>query len=245
VRAAVAWLRDQDHIDDDRINLVGFSQGGWITPLAALRDGHLRSIVINYGPLVSVADEDRWGYVNVLQKRGFGADAIAKADRINAVLEDIASRGKDRWGELAGLLEEVRHEPWAQAISGSDSGLGRMLATKDPIWVSRLFYWWYVGRHTDPPFIQWSYEPVPTIAALTIPSLWILGGEDSSMPTQWTLEAIAKLQADGKPLESKLYPLTDHGMIRFEEAAGHRRIIGYEPDYFPFQIEWLRRQNVN
>jgi dienelactone hydrolase len=245
VRAAIAWLRDQDHIDDDRINLAGFSQGGWVAPLAALRDGHIRSFVINYGPLVSVADEDRWGYVNVLQKRGFGADAIAKADRINVVLEDIASLGKNRWGELASLLEEVRHEPWAQAISGSDCGLGRMLATKEPMWASRLFYWWYVGRHTDPPFIQWSYEPVPTMAALTIPSLWILGGEDSSMPTQWTLEEITKLQADGKPIESKLYRLAEHGMLLFEEAAGHRRIIGYEPEHFPFQIEWLKRGNNN
>lgn len=51
--------------------------------------------------------------------------------------------------------------------------------------------------------------------------------------------------ADGKPLESKLYPLADHGMVLIEEAAGHRRIIGYEPDYFPIQIEWLQRQNFN
>jgi dienelactone hydrolase len=245
VRAAVAWLRDQDHIDDDRINLAGFSQGGWVAPLAAIRDGHIRSIVISYGPLVSAADEGRWGYVNVLQQRGFGADAIAEADRVNAILQDIAGRGMNRWDELAAVLDEVRHEPWAQAASGSDSALGRMLATNEPLWASRLFHWWYVGRRTDPPFIQWFYEPVPTAAALTIPSLWILGGEDSSMPTQWTLDEIAKLQADGKPLESKLYPHAHHGMIRFEESNGQRRAMGYEPGYFQFQIEWLKKQNID
>lgn len=244
VLAAVAWLRDQDHVDGDRINLAGYSQGGWVAPLAAMRDGHIRSLLISYGPLVSVAEEDRWGYVYALQKSGFGADAIAKADRINAVLNDI-TRGEDRWGELAVLLEEVRREPWADAVRGSDSTLGRMLETKESIWASRLFYWWHVGRHTDPPFIEWHYDPVPTMAALTIPSLWIFGAEDSSMPTQSTLEVIRKLQADGKPVESKVYPQAEHGMLRFEGADGRRRAIGYEPDYFSFQIAWLKNQNMN
>jgi dienelactone hydrolase len=244
VLAAVAWLRDQDHIDGDHINLAGYSQGGWVAPLAAMRDGHIRTILISYGPLVSVVEEDRWGYVYVLQKNGFGANAIAKADRINAILNDI-SGGQDRWGELAVSLEEIRHEPWADVVSRSDSALGRLLATKEPMWASRLFYWWHVGRHTDPPFIEWLYDPVPTMAALTIPSLWIFGAEDSSMPTQLTLEVIAKLQADGKPVESKVYPQAEHGMLRFEGTDGHRRAIGYEPDYLSFQIAWLKNKNMH
>lgn len=245
VLAAIAWLRRQDHIHDDRINLVGCSQGGWVAPLVAMRDGHIRSMVICYGPLVSVVEEDRWGYVDALQKHGFGADAVSKADRINAVLEDITTRGTDRWDELTALLDEARHEPWAKAAAGSDSFLGSMLATRDPKWVSRLRYWWHVGRHTDPPFIEYSYDPVPTTAALTIPSMWIFGGDDSSMPTEWTLDEIAKLQADGKPVETKVYPHAEHGMLRFEGGEGQRRAVGWEPDYFPFQIDWLKRQNTN
>jgi dienelactone hydrolase len=245
VGAAVDWLREQDSTDVNRINLVGFSQGGWVAPLAAKRDGRIRSLLISFGPLVSAAEEDRWGYVYALQQKGFGADAVAKADRINAILGDITGRGQDRWGELAAMLAQARDEPWAQAASGSDSALGRMLATQEPMWVSRLFYWWYVGRHTDPPFIEPFYDPMPTAASLTIPSLWIFGGEDSSMPTQWTLDRIQQLQAAGKPVESKIFPHADHGMIRFEETNGYRRATGYEPDYFSFQIEWLRRQNLD
>ena len=80
---------------------------------------------------------------------------------------------------------------------------------------------------------------------LEAPSLWLLAGEDSSAPAEWTVEELDKLQASGKPVEYVVYPKAEHGILRFTEGAdGERIYLEYEADYFPKQIEWLRRQSA-
>jgi len=241
VVAAVSWLRTQKEVDGTRIHLAGFSQGGWIAPLAALKDGHIRSLLIGFGPLVPVIDEDRWGYVYPMRQQGFGDAALAQVDRLNAVVADIVDRGQDRWSELGRMLEESRNEPWMAAMKSGDSMLAEIAKAKLPMWAVRLYADWKYDLGSEVPFIDRLYDPVPTAAALTTPSLWIFGGQDSSMPTQWTLDQLAKLQAAGKPIDDLIYPDADHGIVRFEsDGNGGRRDLGYEPDYFKRQIEWFR-----
>lgn len=245
VLAAVKWLRDQPGIDPDRIHLAGFSQGGWIAPLAAARDGNIRSVLVGFGPVVSVFDEDRWGYVNALRQRGFDEAAIASADRVNAVISDIVDRHQDRWDELARMLEESRGQAWFDAVKGSDSMLGHVAGMKAPTWVMRAYADWQLRPRDGKPYIDRLYDPVPVLAALKSPSFWIFAGQDASMPTDWTIEALNKLQKRGKPVDYMVYPDADHGILRIQQSPeGERRVLGYEPDYFKVQIDWLRRHST-
>jgi dienelactone hydrolase len=244
VVAAVAWLRMQPGIDSEAIHLAGFSQGGWIAPLAALKDGRIRSVLVGYGVMKPVTSEDRWGYIYALRKQGYGDAEIAKADRINGVIEDIVDRHQNRWSELGEMVDAARAEPWFEAVKGSDSMLGAVGEQKFPLWGVRLYVWWKLGAHRDPPFIDRLYDPAPTMSKLMIPSLWLLAGEDSSAPAEWTVEELDRLKAAGKPVEYFVYPHAEHGILRFNTAAdGERTYLGHEADYFPRQIEWLRRQS--
>lgn len=244
VVAAVRWLRTQPEIDGNRIHLVGFSQGGWIAPLAALKDGNIRSVLVGYGVMVPVTGEDRWGYCYALQQKGFGADAVAAADRINAVIEDIVDRRKNRWGDLGSMLDAARAQPWFEGVRGSDSILGEVTDSKFPLWMLRLFLAWRTQSQGDTPFIDRLYDPVQTMEKLQTPSLWLLGGEDSSAPTPWTLHELEKLQRSGRPVQYHVFPEADHGIIRFvTQANGERRYSGLEPEYYPMQIAWLRGHN--
>jgi len=245
VVAAVDWARGQSAVDASRIHLAGYSQGGWIAPLAATKTPGIRSLLIGYGPMVPVTGEDRWGYVYALREKGFGEDAVREADRINDVIGAMFDRGEDRWDELGRLLQEAEGKPWLEAVKGSDSGVGFVTETRLPLWALRLYVWWTSPGSGDEPFIDRLYDPVPTVASLTgTPSLWLLAGEDNSMPTGWTMEKLEELQAAGRPIEVILYPDTDHGILRFEEAAdGSRRILGLHPDYLGDQVEWLRAQS--
>ncbi|MFW6201006.1 MAG: alpha/beta hydrolase family protein, partial [Gemmatimonadota bacterium] len=239
VVAAVRRLREHPRIDTAAIHLAGFSQGGWIAPLAAARDGGIRSVLVGYGPAVPVTAEDRWGYVYQLRQEGFGEDAIAAADSVNAMIEAVMDRGEDRWEELGDRLDAARDEPWFDAVRGSDSMLGFLADSWMPMWMIELYGRWRMRG--DVPFIDRTYDPVPTLDGLDVPSLWLLGGEDYSSPTGWTLEALDSLRERGRPIQTRVFDAADHGILLFEEDdAGRRRYTRYAPDYFPTMVEWLR-----
>jgi hypothetical protein len=50
IRAAVAFLRTRPDVDDDRIALLGHSEGGMIAPMIAATDPRLKGIVLLAGP---------------------------------------------------------------------------------------------------------------------------------------------------------------------------------------------------
>lgn len=246
VIAAVDALRSRDEIESGNIHLSGYSQGGWIAPLAAARTTGIRSLLIGYGPMVPIVDEDRWGYVYTLGKEGHGGEALAAADRIHETLVRIIDHGEsERWDELAGLLEEAEGQDWFDDLAGSDSTLGFLSAHRWlPLWAVRLYGWWMMRPIDGEPRADRLYDPEPVVAELEVPSLWIFGGDDHSMPTEWTVEKLRRLQDQGSPVEILVYPEADHGILRFDRSAGkERRFIGYEPTYHRTQVQWLRRQS--
>jgi dienelactone hydrolase len=106
----------------------------------------------------------------------------------------------------------------------------------------RLYGWWM--KRGDVPFIDRLYDPVPTVGLLRVPSLWILGAEDSSMPTGWTIDELETLQEAGRPVEIEVFPGAEHGILTFEEDdSGDRKVVGYAPGYLARQVQWLRRQS--
>lgn len=244
VAAVVRWARGRKEVDPQRVHLAGYSQGGWIAPLAASKVGGIKSILVGYGPMVPVVDEDRWSYVHDLRKNGFGDAEIARVDQVNAILGAIVDRGEDRWAELKSQLDAVRGERWFPAAAQSESMFGFVASSRLPLWVMRLYAWWALRPTNGEAFIDRHYDPVPTLAGLGVPSLWILGGEDSSMPTQWTIDKLDGLRQAGRPIEIRVFPEADHGIMRMEDdGKGKRRRAGIEPGYLPLEVEWVRRQS--
>lgn len=194
VVAAVEMLGARPEIDRHWTHLAGFSQGGWIAPLAAshVQDGGgppIRSLLIAFGPMVPVTEEDRWGWIYALRREGFGEEAIAEAQQLHELVMAIVDRGEDRWGQAKAALDAARGKPWYEALAGSDSTLGFLAETSIPFWLMKPYARWRSRPVAGEPFIDRLYDPAPVVTDLTVPSLWLLAGEDSSMPTAWTIEA--------------------------------------------------------
>ncbi len=54
------------------------------------------------------------------------------------------------------------------------------------------------------------YDPIPVLEHLDIPSLWLLGEIDRSIPTRLDSTNIIRLQSEGKPYEFIMYPSANH-----------------------------------
>jgi len=63
--AGVEYLASRPEIDAKRIGLIGFSQAGWVIPLAASQSEAISHVVILSGPVASTSQEDAFStYTN-------------------------------------------------------------------------------------------------------------------------------------------------------------------------------------
>ena len=249
VVAAIHLLKQHDNIDKEHINLIGLSQGGWIAPLVA-KQIDIQSIIVGFGTVVPLSKEDRWGYVKQLLDNGYGEEEIAKADALNELLGKIIfDHDEDAWEPLFELRDKYASEEWFEAISGSDSILGMVsgmlthpAAGLVPGFAWKMYTRW--RRGDGGPNFNRTYNPRTTLASITTPSMWLLAGEDSSLPTGETVEILDELIAEGKPITYKVYPDAEHGNVLFEtDASGNKTYLGYAPSYFIDIVDWFKVLN--
>ncbi|NVJ58834.1 MAG: alpha/beta fold hydrolase [Gammaproteobacteria bacterium] len=249
VVAAINKLKKREDIDPGKINLAGFSQGGWIAPLVA-KEADIQSIMVGFGTVVELYKEDRWGYVKQLQDKGHGAEELAKADELNKILQSLIDNPTDEaWDSLFSLNDKYRDEKWFKDIAGSDSVLGqvaeRALSSSysfipEFVWKA---YFRYRSNNKGDNFNR-LYDPMTTMRTINTPSLWLLAGEDSSLPTPETVTLLDELKQQGKPVTYKVYPGAEHGNVLFElDENGQKVYTQYVDTYFTDTIEWFKSQN--
>lgn len=251
VIAAVEHLSQESFLDMDRVNLIGFSQGGWIAPLVAKRVD-IQSYIVAFGTSVPVSREDRWGYVKRLLDSGYGETEIAYADEINEqVTKVIIEHDENAWESLFELTERYENTEWFKTIAGSDSLLGMVAETLEKPWAKlmpnfgwKLYTKWKKGGAGNGPGVNRTYDPMATLKSINTPSLWLLSGEDTSLPTPETVNGLKGLTDDGLPIQYRVYLGAEHGHLLYTtDADGERTYTGYVPHYFSDVVEYFKSQN--
>jgi hypothetical protein len=232
----VDWLKTQPGIDPAGIGVSGYSQGGWIGPLAASRSDAISFVIVNYGMINSPRDEERIETVNTMARRGFSGEALDKIDAMSLAAIDIMhSNFKDGWREFNQLANQYADEPFMGQLEGTTIGE----FTKYPNWVVKLF-----GPMMTPGGLDWDYTSMDALDVLTtrgVPSMWQIAAADRSAPNEFTLSELARRQARGEPISVRVFENTDHGMVTFVEVDGRRRYGNYHPEYYRGQVEAARR----
>ena len=232
VVAAVRWLALQPGIDPRRIGLVGFSQGGWVAPLAALKEPSIRFVAVAYGLAMSMADEDRLEAPLKLKEQGVDDASIEEFKALNAALHDLARTGFRDWAPFEHALERSRGRPWFPVATRQQSWLGvtmQMGVEQAKAVAPRMFQ----------DFFQPFYDPVPTLERLNIPMLWLVAGKDMEAPPEPTLEVLARLKRQGRILTVKTFPDADHGIQDFEVRNGRRVRTRFSDGYFSTLRGWV------
>jgi uncharacterized protein len=231
--AAVERLKRHRAIDPTRIGVGGFSQGGWIGPLAASERADIRFVHVGFGLADSPFDEDREETLIALRESGFSGADLDRARRVIAAVHEVIRRDlKGGWQQLDAVKAEFRDEPFMKHLEGGVAGD----FVKYPGWALRL-----LARRKMPPELSWDYDPRPTLEKVEVPMLWLIGGEDQEAPPQQTRERLDAFRMAGKPFDVVVLAGADHGGVVFRMENGHRVVTGFHPDYLRTEAEWVAR----
>jgi dienelactone hydrolase len=236
VVAATAWLRRQPHIDSTRIGLAGFSQGGWVAPLAASKDPGIRFMLVSYGMTMSVAEEDQLEAPLKLRAQGFTDTDVREFQELNGAIHRAAGRRfAEGWGEVEAAAARYRDRRWLTSLPGTQSWAGMILGMG--IEQAKVVLPQMLLTYIDP-----FYNSVPTLESLDIPILWLIAGDDIEAPPAPTIAALAALRAKGKRIETRIFPRTDHGITEFSVKGTQRTTTRYAPAYAQTMADWISRQ---
>jgi pimeloyl-ACP methyl ester carboxylesterase len=168
VRAGVEWLKARPEVDPKRIGLIGHSEGGLIAPLAAKDNPSVAFAILWAGSGVNGRD------VIIEQVRAVSAAsgaapevATANADRQRAVADAIIA-APDQAAAYDAAMK-------AAAAAGEDAKtVGPGIKFMSGAWARNFL----------------AYDPAPTLRALDIPVLALVGGKDVQVVASQNVPAL-------------------------------------------------------
>jgi uncharacterized protein len=231
---AVAAMREARRIAGMRCARVGYqggSQGGWVAPLAATR-APVDFLIVSFGLAVSVIDEDQEEVALEMHLKGHSQEEISKALEVASAAEAVFESGFTKGFErFDAARAKYRNEPWYKDLHGNYTHFILPYTTAEIREKGKDFVF-------GTPF---RYDPMPTLRAVEVPQLWILGEDDLEAPSAETSRRIKTLIAEGKPITLALFPHAEHGMTEYEVASnGERLSTRYAPGYFAMMRDFAR-----
>jgi pimeloyl-ACP methyl ester carboxylesterase len=231
---AVAALHETKRLAGKRATRVGYygtSQGGWVAPLAA-RQEPVDFIIVGYGLAVSVIDEDREAIELEMRLKGHSTAEISKALEVaTAAAAAFESHFSSGFAELQALKARYAREPWFADLHGNFTHFVVAMDEAQFREAAHTFGTW------NTPF---RYDPMPTLRALDVPQLWVLGADDLDAPSAETARRLRGLAADGKRISIAMFPGAEHGITEYERVAGERVSTRYAPGYFDILADYAR-----
>jgi dienelactone hydrolase len=191
--AGVAYLRRRSDIDRHRIGVEGFSQGGWIAPLAASLDARVAFVVVGSAAGINPMAQSLFQVGNEMRAAGEPDSIIALALTLRRRLY-AAPRGPARRA-LSSELATYKTQPWFPRSSLPDS-LADSVESRVRVFIH--------------------FEPLPTWRRVHVPVLAYWGEADIHLPAARSCELIRAALAHGgnRDFSSQVYPGADHGMSK-------------------------------
>jgi uncharacterized protein len=157
-------------------------------------------------------DPKRIGIVGVSQAGWIAPLAASRSERIAFVVL------------LSGPAVSVGEEIAYSRLAGEDPGSRQGLSDAE---IAREFAA-FRGPH--------GFNPASAIAAMSAPSLWILGDRDRSLPVTQTIANLERVKrTSGRPIRVHVLPGVNHGL---------RKPTGEQPDFWRVIGEWLSEQGI-
>ena len=224
VGAAFEFLRTRDDIDGSQIGLLGWSQAGWIMPLAATRVEGLAFLISISGAGVPVAETTLDQTQNELTARGMKPQTIAEIVSLMKLQYHFARTGEG-WDAYVAAREKLasRIGPAPETFPGTPN---------HPHWefIRRLYF----------------YDPAPVLRQLQVPTLALFGELDNNIVAQKNKAAWEAALTAGRHSDYTLLivPKANHLLLEAkigsnEEMPSLQRVV---PTYYTTVHGWLAKR---
>lgn len=182
-------LAVRETMDVERVGMWGFSQGGWIAPLAAAQSDRVAFVVGVASTGVTPSAQMMYATAQQLRLAGYGEDVVERALDLRRRFEDaVHARPVDEDGLRADLMaaldEEWFGQLWLPPTTLDDEG--------KRLWIEEM-----------------DFDPEPIFARVRVPALLFFGDRDSWSPIPESVETWRRAKPDA---EVVVVPEAEHDM---------------------------------
>ena len=221
--AGQSFLKERPDIDSSRIGFWGFSQGGWLAPLAASRSDGTAFVICVGGPGVDGESQMQYAIPNLMRADEFTEEAISETLKDRAFLQDllheIAVSGEG-WEELDAQVERIKRTGLPLYVGIPEAEYQDI---RDVIDIDA----WRPERSEAA-----KHDPYAVLTKVTCPVLSIYGECDASVPVAKSVEVFeaALEEAGNADYTIKVFPKANHGVRVGDD---------YAEGYLEFMTSWL------
>lgn len=219
--AGLEMLRKHPAINPKQIGVSGFSQGGWVSPLAATRSENVAFVLVGSAAGISPNDQNNYNVESVLTAKGVSHESIKAVMELRKDVSDFEMEGVGDKQQLQKRISALKTERWFR-----DTLLNENIEQYDAD--SKAFM---------------AYDPAPTWEKVKVPALSLWGEQDLAVPAKKSREIINRALETGKARTYDLreFPKAGHGLNlnRGEgEAWDFPRLV---PGYSELMVKWIKK----
>jgi len=194
--AGLDLLRSRPAIDTTRVGLIGFSQGGDIVPIAAVRSGSVRFVIDVSGSVVPMAEQIGDEVRLMGEQEGLSETQLETLQALND-LAVVWALSRNGWDAYADALAEAKEGN----LSGTEVVAGFPVDRDSPAWE-------VLGSIGD-------FDPLSYWREVKVPSLFLYGGRDENVDVYKSAGIIEEsLTETGLPYSLLLFRNNGHGLFR-------------------------------
>jgi pimeloyl-ACP methyl ester carboxylesterase len=203
-------------IDVERFGLWGYSQGGWVAPVAATMSDRVAFLVLIASIGVTPREQMLYATAEQLRLAGYDESVVERALDLRHRFEDwVRGRGREREDELRADLLAALDEEWFGLLF-----LPPVLLDEEgcALWIEEM-----------------DFDPRAVFADVRVPILAFYGDADSWGPIPPSVEAWRA--ARGDEVEIVVIPGAEHELVLPDGTLA--------PEYEATLVPWLRKQSVD
>ena len=221
VVAAFDYLKTRPDIDHTRIGLLGWSQAGWVMPLAAVRAPQLAFLISVSGAGIPAAETTVDEAQNEMTAAGMKPEVVRQITDLMKLQYAFARTGQG----------------WQDYLAARDKLAARLGKPPDQ----------FPSTPTDPywNFIRrlYLYDPAPTLRELRVPTLALFGERDDNILAEKNKAAwdSALKVAGNRDYTLRILPGANHLMLEARRGnnAEMASLTRFVPSYSETVRDWL------